>query len=130
MVEEVNRLKSTDEEVVADTIMDIKAYTQYSSEGYVTYQENSEGVLSDAIRLDKNALDKGGNQVIDWITYYALINHKQLFTGNEGLYESLVQYVSDRTNGLTPYDDIVLMVEDFCAENNITVYTYEVGNQK
>ena len=130
MVEEVHRLKSTDAEVVADTIMDIKAYTQYSSEGYVTYQENSNGELSGPIRLDKNALDKGGNQVIDWITYYALMNYRQLFVGNEGLYDALVQYVSDRTNGLTPYDDIVLMVDDFCAENNITVYNYEVGTQK
>ena len=130
IVQEFDKFKSDDPEVVADSIMDMKAYTQYSSEGFVTYQERSNGELSDPIRLDKNALSKGGNQFVDWYTYYSLLKNKDLFIGNEGLYDSLISYVSERNNGLTPYVDIVLMVDGFCAENNIAVYDYEIGNQK
>ena len=42
----------------------------------------------------------------------------------------MMSLVNGTVPGFTVYNDIVFMVEDFCAENNIEVYNYNTGELK
>ena len=39
----------------------------------------------------------------------------------------MIKLVDGSTDGFNVYYDIVLMVEEYCAENNLVVYDYVVG---
>ena len=39
----------------------------------------------------------------------------------------MIKLVDGSTEGFNVYYDIVLMVEEYCAENNLVVYDYVVG---
>ena len=116
-----HNLHSQNKSVVDESVKQLKGYTQYSSEVTINYTRNGEKVS-----LDKNALTKGGNQVIDWITYYAFLNNKSNINNNQ-LVDDMIKLVDGSTDGFNVYYDIVLMVEEYCAENNLVVYDYVVG---
>ncbi len=117
-----HNLHSQNKSVVDENVKKLKGYTQYSSEVTITYTRDGEKVS-----LDKNALTKGGNQVIDWITYYAFLNNKSNIE-NDQLVNDMIKLVDGTTEGFNVYYDIVLMVEEYCAENNLVVYDYVVGD--
>lgn len=118
---------SNDEQTVANAVHIVKGYTQFSSEAIVKYQtKDKDGVVTDHA-IDKNGVGKGAYQVINWYTYYSISNHK---TAYGQVADSLLQLVDGTQAGFNPYDQIVLAVEDYCAENNVVVYDYEVGNTK
>ncbi len=116
-----HNLHSQNKSVLDENVKKLKGYTQYSSEVTINYTRNGEEVS-----LDKNALTKGGNQVIDWITYYAFLNNKSNIN-NDQLVNDMIKLVDGSTEGFNVYYDIVLMVEEYCAENNLVVYDYVVG---
>lgn len=116
-----HNLHSQNKSVLDENVKNLKGYTQYSSEVTINYTRNGEEVS-----LDKNALTKGGNQVIDWITYYAFLNNKSNIN-NDQLVNDMIKLVDGSTEGFNVYYDIVLMVEEYCAENNLVVYDYVVG---
>lgn len=116
-----HNLRSQNKSLVDESVKQLKGYTQYSSEVTINYTRNGEKVS-----LDKNALTKGGNQVIDWITYYAFLNNKSNIN-NDQLVDDMIKLVDGSTDGFNVYYDIVLMVEEYCAENNLVVYDYVVG---
>lgn len=120
-------VNSADANVVANSVHIVKGYTQFSSEATVDYQTKDQdgNVINHSI--DKNGLGKGAYQVVNWYTYYSVSNHKGAYGQ---VADSLIQLVDGTQVGLNPYDQIVLEVEDYCAENNIIVYDYEVGNTK
>lgn len=120
-------VNSADESVVANAAHIVKGYTQFSSEATVDYQtKDADGTVVNH-SIDKNGLGKGAYQVVNWYTYYSVSNHKGAYGA---VADSLIQLVDGSQVGLNPYDQIVLEVEDYCAENNIVVYDYEVGNTK
>ena len=118
---------SSDATVVANAAHIVKGYTQFSSEATVDYQ--TKDANGDVVNhsIDKNGLGKGAYQVVNWYTYYSVSNHKSAYGT---IADSLIQLVDGSQVGLNPYEQIVLEVEDYCAENNIVVYNYEVGNTK
>lgn len=116
-----HNLHSKNKSLVEESAKKLKGYTQYSSEVTINYTRNGAEVS-----LDKNALTKGGNQVIDWITYYAFLNNKSNIN-NDQLVDDMIKLVDGSTDGFNVYYDIVLMVEEYCAENNLVVYDYVVG---
>ncbi len=118
---------SSDENTVDNAVNIIKGYTQFSSDATINYQDQDKdgNVINHSI--DKNGLGKGAYQVVNWYTYYSIINHKSAYGA---VADSLIPLVDGTQFGLNPYDQIVLEVEDYCAENNIIVYDYEVGNTK
>lgn len=116
-----HNISSSDSKTMEQSVNQLKGYTQYSSEVTINYTKKGE-----IVKLDKNALNKGGHQVIDWITYYAFLNNKSKINNNE-LVDSMIELVDGSSIGFNPYADIVLMVEDYCQINNITVYDYTVG---
>lgn len=116
-----HNLHSQNKSVLDENVKKLKGYIQYSSEVTINYTRNGEEVS-----LDKNALTKGGNQVIDWITYYAFLNNKSNIN-NDQLVNDMIKLVDGSTEGFNVYYDIVLMVEEYCAENNLVVYDYVVG---
>lgn len=130
LISNFRNIKNGNEEVVAKSVEEIKGYTQYSSESTVTYHEiNSDGTINpDVIKLDKNALTKGGNQLVDWITFYNVKAYQEQF--GEELSSYLMELVSEPTNGITPTYDIILMVDNYCAENNVAKYDYQTGKVK
>lgn len=130
LISNFRNLKSNDQNVVSEAVEEIKGYTQYSSESIITYHEvNDDGTVKpDVIKLDKNALTKGGNQLVDWITFYNVKAYQEQF--GEELSSYLMELVSNPTNGITPTYDIILMVDNYCAENNIAKYDYQTGNVK
>lgn len=130
IVKVAHDVHSDDAAVREDALLKLKGYTQYSSQTTISYQEkDANGELTAPVTLDKNALSLGGNQVVDWITYYTLLNNKSKIN-NDQFVGDMTSYVSDMDNGLTPYSEIVLMITGYCAENNVTVYDYEVGQYK
>lgn len=118
---------SSDASVVANAVHIVKGYTQFSSEATVNYQTKDQNGEVVNHSIDKNGLGKGAYQVVNWYTYYSISNHKGAYGA---IADSLIQLVDGSQEGLNPYDQIVLEVEDYCAENNIVVYNYEVGNTK
>ncbi len=124
LVECVSNLRSGDTNKVNESVAFIKGYTQYSSKTVISYTEDGSEK-----KLDKNALNKGGNQVVNWITYYALINNKSIIN-NDQLVSDLKTLVDGTADGFNPYYDIVLMMTEYCAENNIAVFDYNVGTYK
>lgn len=131
IVENNAEIRSEDKEVRNNALAALKAYNQYSSQGTVTYNAVAEDgtVTEKTISLDKNALSKGANQLVDWIEYYTLLNNKSIIN-NEQFYNDMMSLVNGTVPGFTVYNDIVFMVEDFCAENNIEVYNYNTGELK
>lgn len=118
---------SSDPAVVANAVHIVKGYTQFSSEATVNYQtKDQDGNVVDHA-IDKNGIGKGAYQIVNWYTYYSVSNHKGAYGA---VADSLIQLVDGSQEGLNPYAQIVLEVEDYCAENNIIVYNYEVGNTK
>lgn len=107
----------------------IKGYSQFSSDVTIDYQTRDEENKSVNHLLDKNALSKGGNMVANWYTYYSMMNHKTIYSKYMD-FDRVIAYVDGTSKGLNPYQAIVFMVEDYCAENNITVYDYEMGKNK
>lgn len=118
---------SSDASVVANAAHVVKGYTQFSSEATVNYQTKDKDGNVVNHSIDKNGLGKGAYQVVNWYTYYSVSNHKGAYGR---VADSLIQLVDGSQTGLNPYEQIVLEVEDYCAENNIIVYNYEVGNTK
>lgn len=131
LVDTVHDLRSSDQNLVNESIAELKGYTQYSSEVTVNYQkyDDNGNIIDEVQKLDKNALNKGGNQLADWITYYALLNNKSIIN-NDQLVSDMTALVDGTTYGFTPYQDIVLMTTEYCAENNIVMYDYTVGQYK
>lgn len=117
-----HNMHSQNQSIVAESVKQLKGYTQYSSKVTINYTRNGKSAS-----LDKNALSKGGNQVIDWITYYAFLNNKSNIN-NDQLVNDMIKLVDGTTEGFNVYYDIVLMVEEYCAENNLVVYDYVVGD--
>lgn len=117
-------VNSTDADVSANAINTIKGYSQYSSDVTVDYQtKDAEGNIINH-SLDKNALSKGATQVINLYTYYSVMNHKTAY----GTYaDAILPLVDGSQAGLSPYDSIVLMVEDHCADRNLIVFDYTMG---
>lgn len=120
---------STNEEVSKSSAMIIKGYSQYSSEVTIDYQTRDEEDNLVDHSLDKNALSKGGQMVSNWYTYYSMMNHKSIYSKYMD-FDAVIKYVDGTSRGLNPYQSIVFMVEDYCAENNVAVYDYEMGNNK
>ena len=118
---------STDAQTVATAVNNVKGYTQFSSEATIKYQTTDKDGTVVNHAIDKNGVGKGAYQVLNWYTYYSVSNHKAAYGQ---VADSLIQLVDGSQVGLNPYDQIVLAVEDYCAENNIVVYNYEVGNTK
>lgn len=120
-------ITSTDKDVVSASAAIVKGYSQFSQDVTVDYQTTDEDGNVIDHSIDKNGLSKGAYQVVNWLTYYSVSNHKTAYGATA---DSILQLVDGSQTGLNPYEQIVLMVEDYCAENNIVVYNYEVGNQK
>lgn len=118
-------INSTDPDVVANTIHIVKGYSQFSSLATVDYQTVEDGQTVDH-SIDKNGLSKGAYQVINWYTYYTVSNHKATYGTTA---DAILPLVDGSQDGLNPYEQIVLMVEDYCAENNIVVYDYNVNEK-
>lgn len=115
---------SENETVATDAVNCVKGYSQYSSDVTIDYQTTElDGTVVDH-SLDKNALSKGATQVINLYTYYSVMNHKSVY-GNYA--DAILPLVDGSQTGLSPYDSIVLMVEDHCADRNIVVYNYTMG---
>ena len=117
-------VNSTDADISANAINIVKGYSQYSSDVTVDYQTMDDDGNIIEHSLDKNALSKGATQVINLYTYYSVMNHKATY----GPYaDAILPLVDGSQAGLNPYDSIVLMVEDHCADRNIIVYDYAMG---
>ena len=117
-------VNSTDTAVSTNAVNTVKGYSQYSSDVTVDYQtKDAEGNIINH-SLDKNALSKGATQIINLYTYYSVINHKTTY-GMEA--DAILPLVDGSQYGLNPYEAIVLMVEDHCADRNLIVYDYNMG---
>ena len=115
---------SSDANVSSSAVSIIKGYSQYSSEVTVDYKtEEADGTLVEH-SLDKNALSKGATQIIDFYTYYSVMNHKSVYGATA---DAILPLVDGSQNGFSPYDEIVLMVDDYCADRNVAVYNYQIG---
>ncbi len=126
----VNQIHSVDPDASRQAVEFLKGYTQYSSLTTIDYAEYDEyNNLGTNVSLDKNALSKGANQLADWITYYCLINNRTIIN-NDQLINDMLPLVDGTTYGFTPFNDIVLMVTDYCAENNVTMFDYTVGQNQ
>lgn len=131
VVENNADIRSEDIETRNAALSALKAYNQYSSQGTVNYNIVTEDgvVLENTMSLDKNALSKGANQLVDWITYYTLLNNKTVIN-NDQFYNDMMSLVDGSVPGFNVYNDIVFMVDEYCAENNIAVYNYNTGELK
>lgn len=127
----IYELGSTDEKTKDNAAAIIKGYTQYSSQTTVQYKEKDANgnVIEETKKLDKNALTDGATQIADWMTYYALTDYKKSFENDE-LVKSLTQLVDGSQEGLSTFDNIVLLVDDYCADKNVVVYDYQPGKVK
>lgn len=117
-------VNSKDATVAQNAINTVKGYSQYSSDVTVDYQTKAEDGTIVNHSLDKNALSKGATQIVNLYTYYSVINHKATYGGYA---DAILPLVDGSQNGLSPYDSIVLMVEDHCADRNLIVYDYTMG---
>ena len=129
LVDTVHQLYSPDRAVVDNAIYELKGYTQYNPLATINYQTVDEyGNVSEFKSLDKNALTLGGNQVADWITYYAFTNARGIIN-NDQLTNDMLSLVNGTSFGFIPYDDIVLMYTGFCAANNEATFQYKIGER-
>ena len=119
--ETLHGINSKDKDVVAKTAKEI----HLSSQKYTEETRDENGVVEQH-SLDKNALSKGAYQVVNWYTHASLTNHKDAY---QPYTDSLISYVDGSQYGLDPYESIVLEVEDYCAENNVVRYHYQMGTK-
>lgn len=118
-------VESKDSNVSTNAVNTIKGYHQYSSDVRVEYTPlDEEGNKLDQVSLDKNALSLGAKFVANAYTYSAIERNKKPY----GQYaDPITAYVDGSALGLDPYEQIVLMVENYCVENNIVLYNYQIG---
>ncbi len=115
---------STDASVAQATVNDVKGYSQFSKDVTFSYEIKKDDGTTEVRTIDKNGISTGARQVINWYTYYTVSNHKTVY-GDKA--DAILPLVDGSQDGLNPYDSIVLMVEEQCAENNIVIYNYTVG---
>jgi len=115
---------SGNEDIATNAVAIMKGYSQYSADVTVDYTTLAADGSVIHHSLDKNALSKGATQVVNWLTFYSI----EANTDRYGSYADSIRQLVDGTQlGLSPYQQIVLMVTDYCAENNIVVFDYEMG---
>jgi len=117
-------ITSTDATVVQSTANTIKGFSQYSKDVTIDYEITRADGTTETCKIDKNGLTSGAKQVINWYTYYSVSNHKTAYGATA---DAILPLVDGSEYGLDPYESIVLMVEDKCADNNIVIYNYNMG---
>lgn len=103
----------------------LKLFNQYSEE----LNETSYTYEGETYRIAKNSLSKGATQITNWISYYTYVINREKFNNDEYV-DSMISLVNGTQDGLNPYDDIVLMVTDFCANKNEGAFQYKLGERK
>jgi len=103
----------------------LKLYNQYSenlAETTYTYENMT-------YRIDKNSISEGATQINNWISYYTYVINRAKFNNDEYV-DNMISLVNGSVDGLNPYDEIVLMVTDFCANKNEGAFQYKIGEIK
>ena len=107
------------------SINKLKLYNQYSEE----LDETTYTYKNETYRIAKNSIGEGATQVNNWISYYTFIlNRKKI--NNDNFVDNMISLVDGSQDGLNPYDEIVLMVTDFCANKNEGAFQYKIGQRK
>ena len=103
----------------------LKLYNQYSEElSSTTYTYENE-----TYRIGKNTLSEGATQINNWISYYTYVVNRTKFNDDKYV-DNMISLVNGSVDGLNPYDEIVLMVTDFCANKNEGTFQYKIGELK
>lgn len=103
----------------------LKLYNQYSEElSSTTYTYENE-----TYRIGKNTLSEGATQINNWISYYTYVVNRTKFNDDKYV-DNMISLVNGSVDGLNPYDEIVLMVTDFCANKNEGAFQYKIGELK
>lgn len=129
IVKEVHTLHVGSENQVEESIKKLLDYSAYASESYITARvavSDKESTGYEEIKLDKNALNKGGAQVVNWITYYGLLNNKSKIDNQ--VYSDMMELVDGNTTISAVDDEIALMIDGVCANKNSVVYDYQMGD--
>lgn len=127
---EVHTLYVGSAEQIDNTVKKLLDYSAYASEAYIKVNvqtSSKEGTVTEEVKLDKNALNKGGAQVINWITYYGILNNKSKI--NSQAYSDLMELVDGSTTISAVDDEIALMIDGVCASKNSVVYDYKMGDK-
>ena len=98
-------------------------YSAYSKDFSIVVNVNGKDV-----KYNKNSLNLGGTQVVNFITYYAFLNNKSKID-NEQLYKDGIKLVDGTTEISDVQSQIYWMLEDECLKMDKTVQ-YKMGIKK
>ena len=107
------------------SINKLKLYNQYSEE----LDETTYTYKDETYRIAKNSIGEGATQINNWISYYTYIVNRTKINNDEFV-DDMISLVDGSQDGLNPYDEIVLMVTDFCANKNEGAFQYKIGERK
>lgn len=97
-------------------------YSAYATDFTVTNTEGKE------TKYNKNSLNLGGTQVVNFITYYTLLNNKSKID-NEQLYNDGIKLVDGSSEISDVQSQIYWMLEDECLKMDKTAQ-YKIGSKK
>lgn len=97
-------------------------YSAYASDFTVTNTEGKE------TKYNKNSLNLGGTQVVNFITYYTLLNNKSKID-NEQLYKDGIELVDGSSEISDVQSQIYWMLEDACLKMDKSAQ-YKIGSKK
>ena len=101
-------------------------YSKYSNLATVNAYDEETGEI---LYLDKNSLSKGGTQVVNWLTLYAMVTYRSVI--NNDLYVENTIPLVDGNNELSDiYSEMVVMYDEHCAIRNPEEYNYEAPKTK
>lgn len=98
-------------------------YSAYSKDFSIVVNVNDKDV-----KYNKNSLNLGGTQVVNFITYYAFLNNKSKID-NEQLYKDGIKLVDGTTEISDVQSQIYWMLDDECLKMDKTSQ-YKIGSKK
>ena len=121
IVSAIDNLNSKDTNKINKAAKFLLDYSKYSNLATVNAYDPD---TDETLLLDKNSLSKGGTQVVNWLTTYAMVTYRKEI--NNELYVKNTLALVDGTSDISNiYAEIVVMYDEHCALRNTEEYNYK-----